>query len=148
MDPALMIVPQSSPGARPSALADAPKGWQALLPPAEAADGALMPDLAGPADLQGPTAADPAQRQADVEAKAPRHVGDAILSAINHLHGDLSASWKSVQFGRVKAPRVDVTPSDLLAMQGHLLMFSFQSEVVAKGTGKFIDNVNQTVKMS
>ena len=67
---------------------------------------------------------------------------------VNHLHRDLSQSWQAVQSTRVNAPTVDLKAGDLLALQRDLVMFSFHSEVAGKGTSKFIDNINQTVKMS
>ncbi len=117
---------------------------EGLLPPPGQAQGVLPPDLAGPEDAQAAAAATSEAPAVD----RPRHVGDAILSVVNHLHRDLSQSWQAVQSTRVNAPTVDLKAGDLLALQRDLVMFSFHSEVAGKGTSKFIDNINQTVKMS
>ena len=119
---------------------------EALLPPADEAAGVLPPDLAGPAGVDAAQNGGAGAGGTDVEA--PRHVGDAILAVVDHLHRDLSHSWQAVKSARVEAPAADFRPGDLLAMQRDLVLFSFQSEVAGKGTSKFIDNINQTVKMS
>jgi len=100
----------------------------------------------GSPDTERPGGSEPVE---SVRSDGSRHVGDAILSVIEGLHRDLSQAWHAVRTAQPGSPQsVDLKPSELLAMQRDLAIFSFNSEVAGKGTSKFIDNINQTVKMS
>lgn len=96
--------------------------------------------VAGVAPVDGVKAADSAN------GVQPASLGASILQGLDSVSADVRSAWQSIKSG-VPAAGVELRVSDLIAMQGKIVEFSFLYDLVGKGVSKTLQDLDSLVKM-